>query len=171
MPWIKLPTKILDNYKIGRLPDRLWRRYIEMHLAAGKNGTDGTLPELDVLGWILRFYDREALTDELAQLAEAGLIEQSPWWHLPDFQNYRPPFQGENWQQLWRRAIMERDKWICQYCGAPAEHIDHVIPRCQGGTDDLANLVAACASCNCSKGGRTPEEAGMTLRKVPNAIT
>ena len=60
-------------------------------------------------------------------------------------------------------AIFERDDYKCRYCGRCAEHVDHVIPRCQGGPDDLDNLVAACASCNLSKGGRTPEEAGMVL--------
>lgn len=30
-------------------------------------------------------------------------------------------------------------------------HIDHVIPLCKGGTDDLGNLVVACADCNLRK--------------------
>lgn len=51
----------------------------------------------------------------------------------------------------------------CVYCGAPAEHMDHVIPKAQGGSDDPTNLVPACASCNIKKGARTPEEAGMEM--------
>jgi 5-methylcytosine-specific restriction endonuclease McrA len=46
----------------------------------------------------------------------------------------------------------------CVYCGKDASQVDHVTPRCQGGTDDLSNLVPACAACNTSKNGRTPEE-------------
>ena len=30
---------------------------------------------------------------------------------------------------LTRRAVFARDGWACQYCGAPAENLDHVIPR------------------------------------------
>ena len=51
----------------------------------------------------------------------------------------------------------------CVYCGKPAAHMDHVIPKSQGGTDGDANLVPACAKCNLSKGARTPEEAGMEM--------
>jgi len=40
----------------------------------------------------------------------------------------------------------------CAYCGAPSEHIDHVIPISRGGTHGIGNLVGACAPCNLSKG-------------------
>jgi len=30
-------------------------------------------------------------------------------------------------------------------------HIDHVIPRCKGGTDEMDNLVTACRKCNLTK--------------------
>jgi 5-methylcytosine-specific restriction endonuclease McrA len=36
--------------------------------------------------------------------------------------------------------------------------IDHIVPRCQGGSDDLDNLATCCSTCNSSKGGRTPEQ-------------
>jgi len=44
------------------------------------------------------------------------------------------------------------------YCDAPAAHVDHVIPRSRGGSDDIDNLVPACARCNLSKGARTLQE-------------
>jgi 5-methylcytosine-specific restriction endonuclease McrA len=47
----------------------------------------------------------------------------------------------------------------CRYCGRAADTADHIIPRHKGGTDDASNLVAACRTCNCSKGvERLPEE-------------
>lgn len=59
----------------------------------------------------------------------------------------------------WTLARAKVPPGPCAYCGAPdAKHIDHVIPRCQGGTDDLANLARACARCNARKGPRTPEQ-------------
>lgn len=36
--------------------------------------------------------------------------------------------------------------------------IDHQMPLSRGGSDDLNNLVASCAFCNSSKGGKTLEE-------------
>ena len=56
-----------------------------------------------------------------------------------------------------RFAVLSRDGFRCVYCGrGHAEqvvlHVDHVIPRSGGGSDDVNNLVAACQECNLSKG-------------------
>ncbi len=40
---------------------------------------------------------------------------------------------------------------LCVYCTDKAEHLDHVVPIALGGTNDLDNLVPACAHCNHSK--------------------
>jgi len=58
-----------------------------------------------------------------------------------------------------------RDGYCCRYCGQedPPLSIDHIVPRCQGGGDELENLAVACRSCNSRKNGRTPEQAGMVL--------
>ncbi|MFY1686573.1 HNH endonuclease [Plantactinospora sp. WMMB782] len=42
----------------------------------------------------------------------------------------------------------------CVYCGAPAEHADHVRPVAQGGSDNTGNLVPACGTCNHGKWGK-----------------
>lgn len=62
-----------------------------------------------------------------------------------------------------RRAVFARDEYRCQYCGASADSIDHVVPRSRGGSDEWDNLAAACRACNSSKRNRTPAEAGMRL--------
>jgi 5-methylcytosine-specific restriction endonuclease McrA len=46
----------------------------------------------------------------------------------------------------------------CAYCGGEALGWDHVVPLCQGGANDLANITPACDPCNRAKAGRTPEE-------------
>jgi 5-methylcytosine-specific restriction endonuclease McrA len=70
-----------------------------------------------------------------------------------------------------RRNVAKRDHSTCQYCGAQpggeAITIDHVVPRSQGGTSSWTNCVAACDACNARKADRTPEQAGMRLRKRP----
>ena len=67
------------------------------------------------------------------------------------------------------RRVMRRDHYTCQYegCHSRADTIDHIIPVCQGGRTTWQNLVACCLPCNQAKGGRTPEQAGMRLKKVP----
>jgi len=68
-----------------------------------------------------------------------------------------------------RKALMVRDDHTCQYCGDTSGPLtlDHVLPLSRRGTTTWLNAVAACARCNARKGNRTPEEAGMTLRRPP----
>lgn len=70
-----------------------------------------------------------------------------------------------------RMNIMLRDNYTCQYCGLRLKraqlNIDHVIPRSRGGSTTWENVVASCHKCNLTKGGCTPEEAGMRLLKKP----
>jgi 5-methylcytosine-specific restriction endonuclease McrA len=70
---------------------------------------------------------------------------------------------------LTRRGVFIRDEHTCQYCGRPAENIDHVIPRSRDGAHEWENVVAACTRCNSKKGDRTPSEAGMVLARRPFA--
>ncbi len=68
-----------------------------------------------------------------------------------------------------RRAVFARDGGRCQYCGAAAENIDHVIPRSRGGPHTWENVVAACRPCNSRKEDRLLHEAGLVLRRRPTA--
>lgn len=52
-----------------------------------------------------------------------------------------------------RRRVLARDGGVCQVCGAPATHVDHVVPKHRGGTDDEAGLRAICAHCHAVKTG------------------
>jgi 5-methylcytosine-specific restriction endonuclease McrA len=70
-----------------------------------------------------------------------------------------------------RRGVFARDRETCQYCGVqPGRNqltMDHVLPRSQGGGTTWDNVVTACRDCNHRKGGRTPEQANMTLMTTP----
>lgn len=68
-----------------------------------------------------------------------------------------------------RRAVFGRDQNRCQYCAAPAESIDHVVPRSKGGMHTWDNVVACCRRCNLRKGNRLPSEAGLALIRRPQA--
>ncbi len=70
---------------------------------------------------------------------------------------------------LSKREILRRDEFTCQYCGRQMRYltIDHVIPRHRGGPHTWQNLVAACATCNRQKGGRSLAEVNMSLRRHP----
>ena len=68
-----------------------------------------------------------------------------------------------------RRAVFARDGSRCQYCAAPAESIDHVVPRSKGGEHVWENVVAACRPCNTRKRDRLLSETPMALRRRPTA--
>lgn len=70
---------------------------------------------------------------------------------------------------LTRRAVFARDDWRCQYCGAAAENLDHVIPKSRGGTHTWDNVVAACRRCNSKKENRSFQDAGLRLARTPVA--
>ena len=82
-----------------------------------------------------------------------------------------------------RTAVVVRDQGICQESGKVADHvtifpksfraiktyekkiifrdvyyypfdIDHIIPRCMGGTNDMDNLRLCCRHCNRKKGSK-----------------
>jgi 5-methylcytosine-specific restriction endonuclease McrA len=70
-----------------------------------------------------------------------------------------------------RANIYARDHYACQYCGhtLPTSDLtfDHVVPVAHGGRKDWENIVTCCITCNRRKGGRTPEQAGMRLVRLP----
>ena len=70
-----------------------------------------------------------------------------------------------------KNVIVGRDGCVCQYCDKrfPTERLtlDHVLPRTQKGQTTWENVVTCCTECNQRKAGRTPEQAGMKLKRKP----
>jgi 5-methylcytosine-specific restriction endonuclease McrA len=61
--------------------------------------------------------------------------------------------RGAAWNKL-RLQVLQRDGYTCGYCGREATEADHIISKKSGGKDELNNLIAACRTCNASKGAR-----------------
>jgi 5-methylcytosine-specific restriction endonuclease McrA len=66
--------------------------------------------------------------------------------------------------RLTRKAIYERDGYLCCYCGqelAPTHlTLDHVVPLSKGGQKTWENLVTCCESCNFKKGDKSLKQLG-----------
>ncbi|OVE84216.1 HNH endonuclease [Natronolimnobius baerhuensis] len=56
---------------------------------------------------------------------------------------------GEGWEDL-RRQTLRRDGYACTRCGADDRTLQahHIIPRGQGGPDELSNLLTLCRPCH-----------------------
>lgn len=79
--WIKFYCEVLDDPKMATLPDRLWRRFYELCLLAGKQNKDGLVPPVNQIAWSLRI-DETQLTDDLTELVKLGLIAATPGGYL-----------------------------------------------------------------------------------------
>jgi len=70
-----------------------------------------------------------------------------------------------------RINVAMRDDFKCQYCGVRHRlrglTYDHVVPKSQGGKTNWENIVMACYACNEKKSNKTPQQAGLHLRRPP----
>jgi 5-methylcytosine-specific restriction protein A len=72
--------------------------------------------------------------------------------------------------------VLRRDRWTCQIrgpkCTVFATHVDHVIPRVDGGSVfDPANCRASCARCNIGRVSRRTKDrrsVGSTEQTYPD---
>jgi hypothetical protein len=69
-----------------------------------------------------------------------------------------------------RFEIFKRDLFVCQYCGKrPPDvvlEVDHINPKCEGGTDIIANLTTACFDCNRGKAGNSLTNTAPALNEL-----
>ena len=113
---------------------------------------DGSLVSLNV-GELTLEQRREILSECEAKITEfiqsrglttwSGLLETEP---VSDSVRYQ---------------VLKRDR-KCQLCGAGPDHaplqVDHILPRSQGGTNDIENLQVLCALCNRGKSNKDDED-------------
>lgn len=134
------------------------------------------------------------LLEEKADLVEAYESYVCPGIRRPAVIRLREFVSVLRRPSLTRKHVLARDAFTCQFCGlrpTTAEgrprvsdlNIDHVIPRAHavggkvraGGknvpVNSWENLVASCVPCNTKKRDRTPEQAGMKLRRTPRVPT
>ena len=100
--------------------------------------------------------ERSSVTVNSIIAVKRSKREQHSRRHIPPLNNHE---------------LFRRDGRLCMYCGREYPEYrmtrDHVVPLSQGGHDVWSNVVSACRPCNTHKGGRTPEQARMSLLAVP----
>lgn len=61
----------------------------------------------------------------------------------------------------YRKEIYDKFNGKCAYCGVECGekyHIDHIVPLCKGGTNEIDNLSLSCPMCNWKKGKKLVDE-------------
>lgn len=99
-------------------------------------------------------------------------------WTYDNLHWYPPRFDNEAARnQLW--LLFEREREHCFWCGrqvqmkvkavADAASRDHIIPRSEGGSDDLNNLVLSCFRCNQERGNMPAQAFGKLMWGEPTS--
>jgi hypothetical protein len=113
--------------------------------------------ELRDAGYVLEYRDRVPIAEFRGGVVMGSKLGcQVVNYCVPlDFERLSPI----TWKKL-REAVFKRDDYTCQYCDERGGELecDHVLPISRGGTNEMGNLVTACASCNRAKRTRLLSE-------------
>lgn len=84
--------------------------------------------------------------------------------------------KGRRFSLRFKRTLWLASGQRCAYCGVgidshKAMHVDHFIPLCNGGADDIGNYVCSCPTCNTAKCSNSIEglRISIALRMSPIA--
>lgn len=151
-----------DNRAWKALP---WQGKALFPLLLRKVNGDGFADTLDdAAGDVAALTDlpREVVVVGLLALVREGMVTRAPGGlSIPNFVRDHADDTMARFARLRRyaRRLLGPSGGPCAYCGAMGEMtVDHVVPLTRGGGNDPENLAHACASCNASKGDRTPDE-------------
>jgi hypothetical protein len=108
------------------------------------NRTFAKIAQVDVREW------KEMRTSLFPLLQLAATRIENCKRAISTFDGKRLP--AEYWRVV-RAVILERDDYICVYCGSGGElHVDHRLSLSRGGSNGFGNLFTSCGPCNWSKG-------------------
>lgn len=109
-----------------------------------------------------------------------ALVARTPTeFSYPERPSLRPPRRRDAVSRRVRLGVYMRDDWRCWLCGlevvAPIGELeqsdwepalDHVIPHCDGGSDEVENLRTAHRWCNSTRGARVPPDMRVMRARV-----
>lgn len=158
--WIRLYDEILKDENINNLPDRLWRRFIELLLLARN---DGHLPRFYTIAWKLHL-DESELKHDLRELIQRGLViirYRSPYIPKSLINKFRKDNTLTESKQMRRKInsaeikekLIKRRGHKCEICGCIPGYLelDHIVPLWKGGTNEYKNLQLLCHECHRQK--------------------
>ena len=110
------------------------------------------------------FLDRVNIVSEY----EASVRSPNFEMRLPSVVSLKSYVKPNRSPAFTRFNVFLRDRFECQYCGAPTElTFDHLIPRSKGGKTTWENVITACAPCNLKKGNKSCSDIKMWPRQMP----
>jgi DnaD/phage-associated family protein len=84
--WTKIHVKDVFSRERLKMPDWLFRRWIEFEAFAADLDNEGLLPPVADMAWELRLNDETKLSDALMALSQVGEVEETPdGWRLTQY--------------------------------------------------------------------------------------
>jgi len=167
-----MTTSAYRKFMESRHPEQTGNRFLVGNIEDLSDWCE--TPEGKEEAWLEENSYRRGYWDGVLQaieyLRDGSDVRQLDYWLYNDLMRWKcedcnddslPPSMVA-WKKL-RECILKAHEEICAYCGMPANHVDHVIPVCEGGSYSPDNLVAACQKCNLKKGTHFIEEIGMEI--------
>ena len=112
--WIKLYVEMLDDPKVGLLPDAVKWRWTSVLLLAGEMNEDGFLPDVNDMAWRLHT-NVETLQGEMRMLAGRGLVELRLYeqdderWFIPAFATRQAAASGTERARMSRQRAQQNN--------------------------------------------------------------
>jgi hypothetical protein len=121
---------------------------------------------VEMLEAYINWYTEDGAVQWYQKYSESHLEQESDLIELPELDSYHFIRAGLWWE------ILARDNWTCCSCGRTVKehgitlHVDHILPRSKGGTDNRENLQALCMKCNIGKSNR--DHTDLTRKSQPS---
>jgi len=139
--WAKLWIEILDDPKMGRMTDRLFRRTIELILLAKELDQEGLLPPPPDIAWRLRLKEDDLLTD-LADLASVGVVHHERGnWIVTNFNKRQSKIPGAERVRLHRES-QKKDIYYGKTEEPEEEPEEDFVDNFQGMLETILGIMA-----------------------------
>ncbi len=142
--WIKLYIETLDDYKMFSLPNHLWRRAIELSMAAGRRNDRGRLGPVPQLAFWLHVSEDDILKS-LRTLREIGIVGQADdgEWFVVDFDKRQSAIGGSDRvkQHRMRKAEAESNEDVTERyrnCNEPDNEPDNEHLSSSSSSDSIS---------------------------------
>jgi len=133
--WIKLYHEMLDDPKIGKMPDRLCWRMVQLFLVAGELDMAGLLLTTEDLSWRLRMEQTKLEADLLALQKFEIISQEEGLWKVRNFEKRQGPMSAAERKRRQREAERRKKEALSRNV------TDDVTKPSRNVTDDVSRSV------------------------------
>lgn len=158
MKWFRYYPETLIEAKVQLLPPEVFKTWVNLLCLATQRGKGGKLPPVHSIAFALRLTEEEA-TAHCAALDRANLLDIDAGegvYVIADWDRYENPEADRQTPEYrkWREAVLLRDGFTCQDCGATGEevpvqaHHKSEYAKDRAGRFDPENGITLCVDCH-----------------------